>query len=274
MLPRAVLLRGLALHCGREVAVELSAAPGPIAIEQRGARRALAEMVVARADRGVTIASPDGAIRLDLVEHLLAALGGLGVRSGLTLRTDDPELPLLDGGARSFCEALRALALAPAPPSLAVTREATFTRGASVYDFAPGRPIELEVDVVFRAPVGAEAARWSGDADDFEARIAPARTFGWVSDYEALRLAGRAAGVSLASVLVFDDAGALPGCAPAGEGEVARHKLLDLIGDLALHGGPPRGKIRARLPGHGATHAIVQEALAAGVLARAPEARW
>lgn len=267
----AIALSGLALHLGTPCSLRLVAAPGPLAFEQRGARCPLAELRVVRADRGVTVASPDGRVRVDLVEHLLAALGGLGLHRGLRVCTDDAELPLLDGGALRFAEALRALDLPPSAPPLRVTREASFTRGASVYRFSPGPSIALSVQVRFRAPVGEEEARWDGDAADFVARIAPARTFGWADEYEALRAAGRAAGVDLASVLVFDERGALPGCRPAAPGEVARHKLLDLIGDLTLHGGPPRGALHASAPGHTATHAVVQEALDQGVLARDEE---
>jgi UDP-3-O-[3-hydroxymyristoyl] N-acetylglucosamine deacetylase len=270
---RSVTLHGLALHRGTPATVTLVRAPGPLAIEQRGARCTVDELRVVRSDRGVMVATEDERVRLDLVEHLFAAIGGLGIHEGLTLASDDDELPLLDGGARRFAEALRALDLAASPPRLIVQREATFTRGASRYRFTPGPSIELEVEVSFRAPVGEERARWSGDASDFIERIAKARTFGWVDEHEALRASGRAAGVDLASVLVFDDRGALAGCAPEEEDEVARHKLLDLLGDLALHRGPPRGRVLARAPGHGATHAVVQQALAEGVLVRAEAPR-
>jgi len=219
----------------------------------------------------VTIASADGRIHLDLVEHLLAAAGGLGLRGGLRIATDDDELPLLDGGARRFAEAIRALSIPPSPSPLVVAREATLRRGASVYRFTPGASVSLRVEVAFRAPVGEEAAEWSGDADDFFTRIAPARTFGWAEDHAALRASGRAARVDLDSVLVFADGAVMPGCRPPSPLEVARHKLLDLIGDLALYGGPPRGAVHAIAPGHAVTHALVAEALAEGVLVRAPD---
>jgi len=266
-----VVLNGAALHRGGAVSVRLVAAPGPIAIEQRGAVARVAELRVARADRGVTIASSDGRLSLDLVEHLFAAIGGMGIREGLRIVTDDLELPLLDGGAQRFVDALMLLAIAPSAPTLAVARAATLEHGRSVYRFEPADRVHVAVEVDFRAPVGRESASWDGDARDFVARIAPARTFGWADEYEALRASGRAAGVDLASVLVFDGDGVLAGCAPAAPAEAARHKLLDLIGDLALHGGPPQGAVTARLPGHAATHAVVAEARRIGVLVeRAP----
>jgi UDP-3-O-[3-hydroxymyristoyl] N-acetylglucosamine deacetylase len=264
-------LRGVALHRGGPVAVRLSRAPGPLVIEQRGAEAELHELGVIRADRGVTIASADERIRLDLVEHLFAAVGGLGVGAGLRIATDDAELPLLDGGARRYAEALTALAIPRAPRPLFIARDAALRHGDSVYRFSPGDVPRLRVEVAFRPPVGEQSAAWEGDAGEFVKRIAPARTFGWADEYAALRAAGRAASVDLDSVLVFDGAGVLPGCRPAEPTEAARHKLLDLIGDLALHGGPPRGHLEAFAPGHTATHTIVVEALARGVLARAAD---
>jgi UDP-3-O-[3-hydroxymyristoyl] N-acetylglucosamine deacetylase len=264
------VLRGVALHRGGPAEVRLDAAPGPITIAQRGAEASLDELHVARADRGVTLASADGRVRVDLVEHLFAALGGLGVGAGVRIAIDDDELPLLDGGARRFAEAILALgfAEAPSPGALVITRNASISRGNALYEFAPGPDVALRVDVEFRAPVGRESAEWRGDASDFLERIAPARTFGWADEHAALLASGRAASVDLDAVLVFDERGAIPGCRPASKSEVARHKLLDLIGDLAIHGGPPRGAITASHPGHAATHAVVAEALALGVLAR------
>ena len=268
--PDAIVLRGVALHRGGPAAVRLARAAGPITLVQRGAGAQLAELHVARADRGVTLASADGRIRVDLVEHLFAALGGLGVGAGVQIAVDDDELPLLDGGALRFAEAIRALGLAPAPApgALVIARHASIARGAAVYDFTPGPVIALRVEVEFRAPVGRESAGWSGDAADFLERIAPARTFGWADEHAALLASGRAAAVDLEAVLVLDALGAISGCRPAAKDECARHKLLDLIGDLAIHGGPPRGSITASHPGHAATHAVVAEALALGVLAR------
>jgi UDP-3-O-[3-hydroxymyristoyl] N-acetylglucosamine deacetylase len=204
---------------------------------------------------------------MDLVEHLLAAIGGLGVASGVRIETDDAELPLLDGGALRFAEALVSID-PPRGRGLRVAQAAELSHGRSVYRFTPGEAPRLRVAIDFPPPVGRQEAAWDGDPADFVARIAPARTFGWISELDALLATGRAAGADLASVLVLDDAGPIPGCRPAGPDEPARHKLLDLIGDLALHGGPPRGTVDATLPGHTATHAIAARALGDGVLAK------
>ena len=268
----------MALHRGGPAEVRLVHAEGPVVIAQRGAEARLEALRPVRTSRGVTVASEDGRVRVDLIEHLLAAIGGLGIGGGLRIETDDDEVPLLDGGALRFAEALRTLELprrrgAAVTPLMRVARDATLDHGRSVYRFTTAKETSLRVEVDFPAPVGRQRATWDGEEGDFVARIAPARTFGWTHELEALRAEGRAAEVDLASVLVFDERGPIAGCRPPGPEEPARHKLLDLIGDLALHGGPPIGVIDAFAPGHTATHAVVARAIGLGVLAIDPVAR-
>jgi UDP-3-O-acyl-N-acetylglucosamine deacetylase len=240
-------------------------------IAQRGAEARLDELRPVRTDRGVTVATVDGRVRVDLIEHLLAAVGGLGVSEGLAIAAGGDEMPLLDGGARRFADAVAALEL-PRGRRLVVARAARMTHGRSVYRFAPGPSPCVRVEVDFPAPVGRQRAAWDGDADDFVARIAPARTFGWAHEIDALRAAGRAAEVDPEAVIVFDAQGTIGGCRPPDPDEPAKHKLLDLVGDLALYGGPPLGEVDAFAPGHTATHAVAASALSLGILARIPPA--
>jgi UDP-3-O-[3-hydroxymyristoyl] N-acetylglucosamine deacetylase len=126
------------------------------------------------------------------------------------------------------------------------------------------------VTIEFRARgVGSGVARWDGSAASFVSDIAWARTFGFRSQARALFAAGRASGADAESVLILDDEGNVepPGRA-AREGEFARHKLLDLVGDLYLAGGPPRGELLAQRPGHTATRAAIARAVETGLLTR------
>jgi UDP-3-O-[3-hydroxymyristoyl] N-acetylglucosamine deacetylase len=244
----------------------IARAHGPIVIAQRGVEAKVASLSIARADRGVLVASSDGRVRVDLVEHLFAAIGGLSVIDGVRVTADDGEIPLLDGSSARFVEAIVAID-PPRGHRLRVTREASFEHGRSRYRFAPSDRVRVDVEVDFPAPVGRQRASWDGDAADFTSRIAPARTFGWRHEVDAMRRAGRAAEVDLASVLVFDGDRVMEGCEAREADEPVRHKLLDLLGDLAIHGGPPVGSIEAFAPGHSATHAVVSQALALGVIA-------
>jgi UDP-3-O-[3-hydroxymyristoyl] N-acetylglucosamine deacetylase len=280
MAERALVLVGTALHGGGPAEVCVARSPGPIVWAQGDAEAPLSEMRATRTDRGVRIEGPGGRVSIDSAEHMLAALGGLGVRDGVRIQVDGGELPLLDGGARLFCEALFAIgAVCGRPSSLVIARQATLAHGSSRYVLSPPPPdvpasamgVRLEVDVSFPAPVGRESASFHGDPGELFARIAPARTFGWQHEHEALLAQNRARGVELGSVIVFGPDGPIAGCRPNEPGEIARHKLLDLIGDLALYGGPPRGAIEASSPGHTATHAIVAEAIKEGVIVRRPQ---
>jgi UDP-3-O-[3-hydroxymyristoyl] N-acetylglucosamine deacetylase len=149
-------------------------------------------------------------------------------------------------------------------------RQGVVELGTSSYAFRPGATVALEVEIDFaEAAIGIQRAAWGGDAESFVADIAWARTFGFRRDGPALMRAGRAGGVDPSVVMVLDEAGAVePPGLPARPGEFARHKLLDLVGDLYLFGGPPIGEVRATRPGHAATHRAVAEALERGILAR------
>jgi UDP-3-O-[3-hydroxymyristoyl] N-acetylglucosamine deacetylase len=209
-------------------------------------------------------AEDDGEV--ELVEHLFAALGGLGIQHGVAVAVTGPEIPLLDGGARAFCDAIALLELTRSPSPLRVTRSTRYEIEGARYELDPGPATCIDVDVEF-GQRGVEHARWDGTPDQFANEIAPARTFGFASELGDLRARGRAVHVDADSVIALDDDGrGMPPHRPPDDGELARHKLLDLVGDLYLYGGPPRGRISAVRPGHRANHAMVARALADGAL--------
>jgi UDP-3-O-[3-hydroxymyristoyl] N-acetylglucosamine deacetylase len=228
----------------------------------------LSELEVASTARATTVEARQGGLRIGTVEHALAALAGLGVYEGLVLDVDGPEMPLLDGGAAAWCAAIGGLQVPRGRPRLRVAREATFDVGPSRYDFAPGDgAIDLGVHVDLGDARFAPEATWRGDPDDFVARIAPARTFTLAHDVEELLRRGLARHVDPASVVVIaPDAVHSAGRAFSPD-EPARHKLLDLIGDLYLHGGPPLGRVRVTRPGHASNARALRRAIDEGVLA-------
>ena len=187
----------------------------------------------------------------------------------------------MDGGARAFVDALIALEIPPVPRRWIVQKPGKVKWKESEYDFGVMDSVELVVVTEFAHPgIGQQHASWNGDARRFADEIAPARTFGFVNDAEGLWNSSRARLAALASmgddaatnaladaVLIYDKNGRVgQNPRPPLPDEQARHKLLDLTGDLALYGGPPRGKIRALRPGHTATHRIIAEAISLGIL--------
>jgi len=267
-----ITLDGEALHAGGPASVTLRRGPGPLRFCWPGGVEArLDQLRVDRADLGVRLALGREGFLVDLVEHLLAAAAATGATEGLVIEPAGPELPLLDGGAARWCQALAALGFAQAPrPRLRVARPFAWALGASRYELTPGEGVCLEVTVDFDHPaIGRQDARWGGSLDEFIAEIAPARTFGFARERDALLAAGRARGARPGPVLIFDDQGPID-AELRWPDEVARHKLLDLLGDSTLGGGPVQGAIRAERPGHRANLAMMQAALAAGALVEAP----
>lgn len=262
-------LQGIGLHTGEPSEVRLVRCDGPVVFRTALGDAPIAELDVLRTDQGVRVRCERIGLDVDTVEHFLSALGGLSIRSGVAVEVRGPEMPLLDGGALAFATALAGFSLPSEPPALRILRNGVVRVGAAIYELSPGENIELEVEVHFDASrIGRQTATWRGSAESFVADIAWARTFGFRRDGEALRRAGRARAVDPRAVMVLDDDGEVepPGSA-AQPDEFARHKLLDLVGDLYLCGGPPLGTVRATRPGHGATRRAIAEALARGFIA-------
>jgi UDP-3-O-acyl-N-acetylglucosamine deacetylase len=266
---RAVTLEGIGLRSGTPCRVTLRARPGPFSFCVEGLDVALVDVRVVVTERTTTVSA--GPKTVATVEHLLAACAALGLHEGLSAMVGD-ELPLLDGASSAFLRALGELDLPCAMPPLRVTREAVLSSGSSRYSFRPAGvaassvvSVKLELD---DARIDLDAA-WDGTREDFE-RIGSARTFAFAHEVPDLIRAGSATHVDPKSVVVLTPDEILSQGAPFTSDEPARHKLLDLMGDLFLYGGPPRGEVHAERPGHRATHDIVQRALEMGVLVQ----RW
>lgn len=257
----AAPLEGFGLHRGKPARVAFARCDGPsrlndVPFDQWRPVPSERSTAVAHGDR--TIAT---------VEHLFAAIAALRALEGLAVTVDGPEVPLLDGGASAFMDAIGPIT--PASPRLVVARAWDFTVGDARYSFRPGGGRVVEVIVDFDDARLAPRARWEGDPEDFRERIAPARTFGFEREVEMLLARGLASHVSPESVVVLGEGRVLSAGRPFTADEPARHKLLDLIGDLGVHGGPPVGHVEAVRPGHASTHEAIARGIAEGALRRA-----
>ena len=263
-------VEGHGLHSGAPGAVRFERHDGPTVLRARGVDTRVVDLRVVLAIRSTTVEDPTGVVRIGTVEHVLAALGGLGAHAGVAVVIDGTEPPLADGGARRYVDLVRALGVPPSPAPLRVVRAGTLEHGGSRYELAcgDGEGVALEVSVDFDDSRIAQEARWSGDPDDFRERIAVARTFGFEREVGDLLERGLASHVTPESVVVIGDGRVLCSGAPFTADEPVRHKLLDLVGDLFLYGGPPRGIMRVTRPGHAATHAVMARALAEGLVVR------
>lgn len=267
-----VVVAGVGLHSGAAVRVVLRAQAGPVTLEAGGLVARIDELVVGSTSRATTVEAHGGRLRVGTVEHLFAALAGLGVYGGLAVVIDGPEMPLLDGCALAWCETIDQVlgsSREPGRPSLRVTRPAEVRVGASRYAFEPADRIGVEVRLELEGFDGLRLipdAVWGGAPADFRSRVASARTFALTRDVVDLVEGGLARHVDPESVVVLaPDAVHHAGRAFSLD-EPARHKLLDLMGDLYLHGGPPLGRVRAFRPGHAANARAMDRARAEGIV--------
>jgi len=260
-----LVLEGPGLHAGAmgRVTFARAAAAGPLAPETRLNGEPLRQWRAVRAERSTAIEC--GAMRARTVEHLFAALAGAGLGRGVDVVLEGEEPPILDGCAVAWMSAAESLGLAPSEPEIVVAREAVIEVGTSRYTFAPGDGTRVSVELEVADRRVAPRAEWAGDARDFRERIAPARTFCFAHEVEELARAGLASHVRPEMVIVIG-AEILVAGRPFAADEPVRHKLLDLVGDLFLYGGPPRGSVAVYRPGHWATHEAVRRAREAGVL--------
>lgn len=230
-----------------------SRADGPTTFGRGDDRAALADLVVRGEDRATAAVLPSGA-RIYMVEHVLAAISGAAAFDGLRVDVEGDELPLLDGAAARFHEAIAELGIMPSTRRAVVTADATFEMFGTRLAVSPGA---CEIIVALDYPEErfgvrlAGEATWNGDPRTF-APIASARTFGAAREVDALRARGLAAHLPKGSVVALDLDD--PDYAARDPEEPLRHKLLDAIGDLAVLGAAIEGRVRIERPSHRGTH--------------------
>jgi UDP-3-O-[3-hydroxymyristoyl] N-acetylglucosamine deacetylase len=271
-----IRLAGFGLHGGRPSSIVLRRTDGPTTLGRGTDRATLRELVVRGGDRTTIATLPSGAT-IASIEHLLSAVAGTRAFSGLDIDIEGDEVPLLDGCAVAMVQAIDDLALPAFTAEAArVTRSAEVRVGDAVYAFSPTSSLtSIVVDVDFAAERFGRAlsgrAAWSGDPEQFRRDIAPARTFGAARELDDLRARGLAAHVPVGAVVALDLDDAA--WAPRDPGEPIRHKLLDLIGDLARLGAPLVGNLVAVRPSHRASSEALERAVSEGVVALASIAR-
>ncbi len=174
------------------------------------------------------------------VEHLLAALAASGVEDA-RIEIDGPEVPLLDGSAKNWVEAIKEVGVVTVPENSLVV---TLQEPVSVYEgdafvmALPAPTLRFTYGIDFDLPaIGNQWHSWTPE-EDFGEAIAPARTFALAHQIEQLQNRGLIKGGSLENALVCDEQGWLNGPLRF-PNEPVRHKLLDLVGDLSLLGNFP-----------------------------------
>ena len=257
-LSKACHFEGKGLHTGAPVSMKLLPAPAGSGIRFRRTDlpgepeiQALAEYV-SNTTRSTTLSQ--GEVHIMTAEHLLSALTGMGVDNAL-VELDSAEVPILDGSARPYAEAILQAGLEEqdAPRryiELPYTLEIKDSRTDSWIRLEPAKAPSAHITIDFSSEVlGVQEASWSEETD-YAIQIAPCRTFCFYKEVEPLLKAGLIKGGDLENALVITEEGYMGNPQLHFEDECSRHKLLDLLGDLRLSGGFLCARIQAHKPGH------------------------
>ncbi|WP_036270219.1 UDP-3-O-acyl-N-acetylglucosamine deacetylase [Meiothermus rufus] len=238
-----VVIRGVGLHTGAAATVRFHPSEGPVRFWLGGvAFRPLASRVV-ETTRSTVLAEQEA--RLMTVEHLLAALYIRGVWQGLLIEVEGPEVPILDGSAQEWLAALEGL-VPQGPPPQPLPGSLRVAEGKSSVLAQPAAQFSLTVSIFFPHPkIGYQQVQCP--PTPLKA-LAPARTFGFLHEVEALRAQGLIQGASLENALVYSREGFVN--TPRMLQEPVWHKALDFLGDLYLAGRPYLGQFMVHRGSH------------------------
>jgi UDP-3-O-[3-hydroxymyristoyl] N-acetylglucosamine deacetylase len=252
---------GVGLHSGAPVHLRLLPAPAGSGIVFR--RTDLDNFEIPATGRYVAKVSYATSLMrqgvlIQTTEHLLSALIGMGV-DNVIAELDNLELPILDGSALPYVEAFLRVGIRHQRrrrETVRVLRPVEVREGNKFIGVYPGSGYSILYTIDFPAPVGRQSASIDLAAETYGAAIAPARTFGYMADEQKMRDMGLIRGAGPESIIILGDTG--PENGPLRfDDEYVRHKILDLIGDLALAGRRIEGHVVAERAGHAMHTALV-----------------
>ncbi|HEY4075741.1 MAG TPA: UDP-3-O-acyl-N-acetylglucosamine deacetylase [Rhizomicrobium sp.] len=259
---RQTQITGTALHAGSPVTMTLSPAESGTGVIFR--RADLKADIPARYDlvgetRLGTVLEHDGA-SVGVVEHLMAAAAGLEI-DDLLVTLDGPEPPILDGDALSYLVLLESAGTTEhtqARTAIRVLKPVTVQSGSARASLFPADSLSYSYELSFPV-IGEQYYAFAFSRAGFKAEIAPARTFGFLSELETLNRMNLARGASLANTLALDDSGVVNKEHQRFADEFVRHKILDAIGDMALAGAPLIARFEGLKSGHSTNNALLRK---------------
>ena len=213
-------------------------------------------------------------VLISTTEHLLSALIGMGV-DNVIVEVDNLELPILDGSALPYIEAFQSVGLRTQRRRreyMKILRAVEVREGDKFIGVYPGSGYRIDYTIDFPAPIGRQSTSVDLAAETYGSLIAAARTFGYKADEQRLRDMGLIRGAGPENAIILGKNGPENGPLRFTD-EYVRHKVLDLIGDLALAGRRIEGHVVAERAGHAMHTALVSRLLkdrSAWELARIP----
>jgi UDP-3-O-acyl N-acetylglucosamine deacetylase len=268
---RAVGVEGFGYWSGRDVRIEFRPAPPDCGVVFVRSDLSPPRRIAARVDNRIEVPRRtslcEGGARVDMVEHILAALAGLNI-DNCEVWADSAEMPGCDGSGLPFVIVLDAAGVvdqAAARHHLPVPRVVRVGDDRCWVEARPseanGLSVECHIDYGPRGPIGRQSFRIGITPETFRRELAAARTFILEEEAEWLRSQGLGARVTCQDLLVFNDQGPLDNPLRFPD-ECVRHKTLDLVGDLALAGSDLVGHFVAHCSGHRLNAELVRALLA------------
>ena len=259
-----VTVSGVTLHSGGLVNMTLSPAPPGHGLTFRRADQHGAE-IMARYDKvtetrlGTVIA--DGEASVGVIEHLMAALSGAEI-DDLLITLDGPEPPILDGDAKCYLDLLDRGGIRERPATrrgIQVLRHVEVAQGDARAALVPATERRFEFEIVFATgAIGRQTYSFVQTREAFAREIAPARTFGFMNELDALNKMNLARGASLENTLAIEGDRVVNAGLMRFPDEFVRHKILDAVGDMALVGSPLIARFEGHKSGHGLNNTLLR----------------
>jgi len=270
---KRVSCTGVGLHSGRPGTLTLAPAVADAGISfvrmDVGVEiPAKSELVV---DTTLSTSLGNGKTRIATVEHVMAALHGMGI-DNCRVEVDGPEVPILDGSAAPFVCLIHEAGVRLLPAGkryLVIEQPVEMREGDKLARLDPGDGFSVDFTADFGHPlITNQSFRMAISDRVFEREVARARTFCFLKDIERMQAMGLAKGGSLENAIVVDEFSILNPDGLRFPDEFARHKVLDAVGDLALLGLPVAGHLTAVKSGHALNQALVRKVLASAGASR------
>lgn len=255
-LKNEIFISGQGLHSGRNINVRLKPAPSDTGVvfirTDQGNTRIKASVSSVSDTTFATTLSSEG-VRIGTVEHLLAALAGLHV-DNVYVEIDGPEVPIMDGSSSYFVSRIIDGGISKQSKAVSYLRilaPIVVMDGHSQIAVTPYEGMRITYRLFYTHPAfGEQKMGIDVTTMSFIKELAPARTFGFLSDVEMLKSRGLAQGGSLDNAIVLGEKEVINGGMLRFKDEFVRHKILDAVGDMSLIGLPIYGHIIANKSGH------------------------
>jgi UDP-3-O-[3-hydroxymyristoyl] N-acetylglucosamine deacetylase len=252
-LKQEISLSGIGIHSGKNVTLKLKPSDSGEIFFIRTDLENLKFLIDPR--KVITLNSSvltSGDKKIQTIEHLMAALYMSGIDS-LTIELDVGEVPIMDGSSLPFVKAIRTAgikSLDKEKRAIRIEKPFMVEDGNGSISVKPYIGLKISYSIYYDHPlIGEQKYSIKADEKIFAREISPARTFGFLKDVPALKEKNLAQGGSLENALVLDSKGLINGPLRFPD-EFVRHKILDLIGDIALLGSPIFAHFLAKRAGH------------------------